>query len=159
MLHFSKKKPDTELNSGFKVDPVIVLRLHAITLWILLLATGCTSIQDDNGQPPDEVIYAAGERVSRCNLKSHLKCIYLTGAETIGDGRRVKWTRHWFRMSYIGRACEAQYGETTGIILESLFAIPHYAGIAIGNTMSLLLYTSDPYAWDVTKETGDIGQD
>ncbi len=104
---------------------------------------GCTAIQGDQGQPTDEILFAAGQQVSECTFKAHMQCIYLTASETIDDGRQAKWTRHWFRMSYIGRACEAQYGKTTGIVLESLFAIPHYLGIAIGNTLSVVQYPLD----------------
>ncbi len=71
--------------------------------------------------------------VSACNIVEHMRCVYLTGKETIDDGLERKWTRHWFRMSYIGKACERQHGRTTAVILETLFAIPHYFMIGIGN--------------------------
>ena len=64
--------------------------------------------------------------INQCNIIDHFKCIYLTGKETLSDGYERKWTRHWFRMSYIGKACEQQHGRTTAVILESLFALPHY---------------------------------
>ncbi len=133
---------------GSRLD--IVTRFLVGTALLILLSTGCTSIRDENGQPTDEVLYAAGAQVSRCNFKAHLQCIYVTASETIVDGRQLKWTRHWFRMSYIGRACEEQYGKTTGIALETLFAIPHYLGIAIGNSLSVLLYPLGPVENDDT---------
>ena len=125
-------------------------QFYVATALIFSLAAGCTSIRDENGQPSDEVLYAAGQQVSRCNFKAHLQCIYVTASETIVDGRQLKWTRHWFRMSYIGRACEEQYGKTTGVALETLFAIPHYFGIAVGNTLSVLLYPLGPVESDGT---------
>lgn len=73
-----------------------------------------------------------------CNIIEHAKCIYITGKETMQDGLNRKWTRHWFRMSYIGKACEKEHGRTTAVILESLFAIPHYFFIAIGNGVAAI---------------------
>ena len=99
-----------------------IILLFSISFLVL---GGCTSIQS----MPD----IQEDRLTGCNFVQHLRCIYLTGGETIDDGLQLKWTRHWFQMSYIGRACERQYGRTVALILESLFAIPHYAFIAIGN--------------------------
>jgi hypothetical protein len=82
--------------------------------------------------------------VSECSFTAHMTCIYVTGSETIRDGRQLKWTRHWFRMSYIGRSCEEQHGRSAGIFVESVFAIPHYVGIGIANTLSVLLYPLGP---------------
>jgi hypothetical protein len=81
---------------------------------------------------------------SSCNFTGHLQCIYLTGKETLSDGLEGKWTRHWFRMSYIGRACEQQYGRTTGVVLESLFALPHYFLIGIGNGAAAMVAPFNP---------------
>lgn len=102
----------------------------AISLWFLMLA-GCTSIQ-----PMPEI---QEDRLSGCNFVQHLRCIYLTGGETIDDGLQMKWTRHWFQMSYIGKACERQHGRTVAVILETLFAIPHYTFIAIGNGLAAVV--------------------
>lgn len=83
---------------------------------------------------------AAGfTEVSACNITEHMRCIYLTGKETISDGLERKWTRHWFRMSYIGMACERQHGRTTAVILETLFALPHYFAMGIGNAGAAIL--------------------
>ena len=76
--------------------------------------------------------------IGGCNIIEHMKCVYITGKETLQDGLQGKWTRHWFRMSYIGRACEREYGSTLAILLESLFAIPHYTLIAIGNSIAAI---------------------
>jgi len=131
-----------ELRMAAEVDFCIDIK-HITAVLLVTLAASCTAIQDDQGQPTDEVLFAAGQQVGKCTFKAHMQCIYLTASETIDDGRQVKWTRHWFRMSYIGRACEAQYGKATGIALESLFAIPHYLGIGVGNTLSVFLYPFD----------------
>lgn len=98
-----------------------------LILAICLCAVACTSVKPMPEDPPGLT------EVDACNLNGHLRCIYLTGKETIDDGLQRKWTRHWFRMSYIGKACERQHGRTTAVILESLFAVPHYFSMAIGN--------------------------
>ncbi len=78
--------------------------------------------------------------MNACNPRGHLQCIYLTGRETLEDAAQLQWTRHWWRMSYIGRACEQQYGRRTGVILEAAFALPHYSAMAIGNALGTLSY-------------------
>jgi len=78
--------------------------------------------------------------VNRCTPWHHLKCIYITGKEVFKDGKDGRSTRHWWRMSYIGRACVNEYGTIVGTIYEGLFAIPHYISIAIGNVVGLFAY-------------------
>ncbi len=78
--------------------------------------------------------------VNRCTLRDHLKCVYITGREVYSDGSVGKTTRHWWRMSYIGRACVAQYGLILGTIYEAIFAVPHYISIALGNGFGILVY-------------------
>jgi len=73
------------------------------------------------------------ETVNKCTPLDHLKCIYITGSETIEDGLKGEATRHWWRMSYIGQACTKQYGTTFGYIFEGVFAIPHYITMALVN--------------------------
>lgn len=73
--------------------------------------------------------------VGHCHPIDHLKCIYRTGLETIEDGSNAEWTRHWWRTSYIGKACIKDLGSVGGYILEGIFAIPHYIGVGIGNTI------------------------
>ncbi|MFS4469741.1 hypothetical protein [Maribacter sp. 2210JD10-5] len=81
--------------------------------------------------------------MNRCTPFQHLKCVYITGKEVFKDGRAGKSTRHWWRMSYIGRACVDQYGTVAGNIYEGLFAIPHYSAMAVGNIVGLLAYAVD----------------
>lgn len=100
------------------------------------LLVACTSV----APYPDDAVPLANQIVNQCSFRAHLQCIGLTGKETLADGANLQWTRHWGRMSYIGQACEKQYGRTTGLILESLFAIPHYSAIAIGNSAATLAY-------------------
>lgn len=104
-----------------------------ILLLCVVLMTACSGIQ------PMRDGYSDNDLPNACNFKEHLKCIALTGKETIEDGFEGKFTRHWGRMSYIGKACEKRYGRTTAVILESLFAIPHYTLIAFGNSVTGLL--------------------
>ncbi len=91
---------------------------------------------DQPGAGPSPAVLA----VDACNLRGHLQCIHLTARDTLADGAQLQWTRHWWRMSYIGQACERQYGRTTGLIVESLFAIPHYSAMAIGNGLATFAY-------------------
>lgn len=92
----------------------------------------CTSIKQ---MPADSIGLTA---ISSCNVIEQVKCAILTTKETIDDGGNGEWTRHWFRMSYIGKTCEKQYGRTTAVILESIFAVPHYSIIAISNSISAI---------------------
>lgn len=78
--------------------------------------------------------------VNRCTPWHHLKCVYITGKEVFKDGKEGRSSRHWWRMSYIGKACVDQYGKFLGTIYESLFAIPHYMAMAVGNGVGLLSY-------------------
>ena len=78
--------------------------------------------------------------VNRCTPKHHLRCIYITGVEVYKDGASGKSTRHWWRMSYIGRACANQYGNFLGNLYEAFFAVPHYIAIAAGNIVGLVAY-------------------
>jgi hypothetical protein len=78
--------------------------------------------------------------VNRCTPWHHLRCIYITGKEVFKDGKNGKATRHWWRMSYVGRVCVDKYGKFLGTIYESLFAIPHYAAMAVGNAVGFAAY-------------------
>lgn len=78
--------------------------------------------------------------VFKCTPWHHLKCVYITGTEVYKDGSEGKSTRHWWRMSYIGRACTTSHGTTFGKIFEGFFAVPHYFGVAIGNGIGYLVY-------------------
>lgn len=108
------------------------LRSHLATIFsallIMALFSGCTSISTH----PKSIDVA--NIPTACNFREHLKCISLTSRETVQDSYEGKFTRHWFKMSYIGQACEKEHGRTVGVLLEGLFAIPHYTAIAIGNS-------------------------
>lgn len=87
-----------------------------------------------------EDLYGQGTLlVDQCTPWHHLKCIYITGVEVFEDGSEGKSTRHWRRMSYIGRACTATYGPVFGKIFEAVFAVPHYIGVAIGNGIGFMV--------------------
>ncbi|WP_378174290.1 hypothetical protein [Aquimarina sp. SS2-1] len=90
----------------------------------------------------EEIDYTMGEfaTVDQCSLRGHLRCVYTTGKEVYRDGRNGHKTIHWWRMSYIGRACARRFGKQTGIFYEALFAIPHYIGIFIGNVAGYCVY-------------------
>ena len=78
--------------------------------------------------------------VNRCTPWHHLKCVYITAKEVYKDGKEGRSTRHWWRMSYIGKACSNKYGMVLGTIYESLFAIPHYMTMALVNALGLVAY-------------------
>ena len=95
-----------------------------------------------------------GERVvNKCTPWHHLKCVYITGTEVYMDGSEGNRTRHWWRMSYIGRACTAQYGTRFGRVFEGVFVIPHYIGVAIGNGIGYMTYLvrGSPHKIEVRK--------
>ncbi|MHA7057466.1 hypothetical protein ACWGOQ_0009635 [Aquimarina sp. M1] len=78
--------------------------------------------------------------VDQCSLKGHLRCVYTTGKEVYRDGRQGRKTNHWWRMSYIGRACTRKWGKRAGIFYEALFVLPHYLGIFIGNLVGYCMF-------------------
>ncbi|MFD2562262.1 hypothetical protein [Aquimarina rubra] len=78
--------------------------------------------------------------VDQCSLRGHLRCVYTTGKEVYRDGRQGRKTIHWWRMSYIGRACTRKWGKGAGVFYEALFAVPHYIGILIGNLAGYLMF-------------------
>lgn len=80
------------------------------------------------------------QSVNRCTPKHHLRCIYITGVEVYNDGKEGKSTRHWWRMSYIGKACVNQYGKVIGTLYEAFFAVPHYIAIAAGNMIGIFAH-------------------
>jgi hypothetical protein len=80
------------------------------------------------------------KKVNKCTPWHHLQCVYITGTEVYKDGSEGKSTRHWWRMSYIGRACAAQHGTVFGKVFEGFFAIPHYISIGIGNGVGYMVY-------------------
>ncbi len=76
--------------------------------------------------------------VQQCSPKGHWQCVKLTAEEAFFDGVRGKWSRHWWRMSYIGRACKHEKGKAAGHILEGIFAVPHYIGVGIMNVTGFI---------------------
>lgn len=86
-------------------------------------------------------LFERGTRnVNKCTPWHHMQCVYITANEVYKDGSEGKSTRHWWRMSYIGRACSAQHGRVIGKIFEGFFAIPHYITMGIGNGIGYTVY-------------------
>lgn len=105
-----------------------------ILFLILLILNSCSSYtkkEEAKNNLPE---------VGHCHPIDHLKCIYRTGIETIEDGTNAEWTRHWWTTSYIGKACIKDLGPAGGYIMEGVFAIPHYIGVGIGNTIGYGVY-------------------
>ncbi|MBL4592702.1 MAG: hypothetical protein JKX68_02680 [Flavobacteriales bacterium] len=87
------------------------------------------------------LIYEKGlTTVNHCTPWHHAQCVLITGTEVYEDGRDGKKGRHWWRMSYIGRACTDKYGKVLGTIFEGIWAIPHYTGVVIGSGFGYLVY-------------------
>ncbi len=82
------------------------------------------------------------KNVNHCTPWDHMKCVMITGTEVYEDGRDGKKVRHWWRMSYIGRACTDRHGKVFGTIFEGIWAIPHYTGVAIGSGFGYLVYAA-----------------
>ena len=78
--------------------------------------------------------------VNKCTPLDHIRCVLITSAEVYEDGKSGKATRHWWKMSYIGRACVAEHGEVIGKLMEGIFAIPHYTTMAIVNSIGVIVY-------------------
>ena len=75
-----------------------------------------------------------------CSHRGHVECIRITGREVFQHGAEGRWSEHWWRMSYIGRACEERLGRPKGVALESLFALPHYMAMGVMNVAGLVKY-------------------
>jgi len=91
-----------------------------------------------------EQFQRGAKNVNKCTPWHHLQCVFITGSEVYQDGRYGKPTRHWWRMSYIGRACSDQYGKTFGHIFEGLFVVPHYIGVGLGNGIGFIVHLLRP---------------
>ena len=98
------------------------------------------TIQDsvDDGKVKKAII------INNCTPKAHLQCVYLTTSEVYEEGRNGKRSRHWWRMSYIGRACTDRHGKGFGKFFEAMFAIPHYTMMAMVNGVGLIAYVVKP---------------
>lgn len=75
-----------------------------------------------------------------CSHRGHVECIRITGREVFQHGAEGRWSEHWWRMSYIGRACEERLGRPKGVFLETLFAVPHYMAMGVMNVAGLTKY-------------------
>jgi len=75
-----------------------------------------------------------------CSHRGHVECIRITGREVFQHGAEGRWSEHWWRMSYIGRACEERLGRPKGVFLETLFAVPHYMAMGVMNAAGLTKY-------------------
>ena len=75
-----------------------------------------------------------------CSHRGHVECIRITGREVFRHGAEGRWSEHWWRMSYIGRACEERLGRPKGVFLETLFALPHYMAMGVMNVAGFTKY-------------------
>ncbi len=75
-----------------------------------------------------------------CSHRGHVECIRIAGREVFKHGSEGRWSEHWWRMSYIGRACEEKLGRPKGVFLESLFAVPHYMAMGVINVAGFTKY-------------------
>ena len=119
---------------------MLVMKVKSIIFLLFLFGT---STAKSYNLPTDtvEVIYEKGlNTVNQCTPWDHMKCVMITGTEVFEDGRDGKKVRHWWRMSYIGRACSDRYGTTFGKIFEGIWVVPHYTGVAIGSSFGYLVY-------------------
>ena len=117
------------------------IRLYILITSFLLSISGFSQIQTIQSDSLVSIASERGERiVNKCTPWHHAMCVYITGTEVYADGSEGESTRHWWRMSYIGRACTEKYGSRFGKIFEGVFAIPHYIGVAIGNGIGYMVY-------------------
>jgi hypothetical protein len=91
-----------------------------------------------------------------CSHRGHVECIRITGREVFQHGAEGRWSEHWWRMSYIGRACEERLGRPKGVFLESLFALPHYMAMGVMNLAGLTKYAFT--GKDVSDGMGSTGE-
>ena len=111
-----------------------------LSVFALLSLNLPTIAQPDSIQLPDSISTGMYAKVNQCTPWHHLKCIYTTGKETYRDARSGKKTKHWWTMSYIGRACTSTYGKFFGIIYEVIFVLPHYIGVAIATGFGHIVF-------------------
>jgi hypothetical protein len=86
------------------------------------------------------VAQEAENPIQYCNRKGHALCVKITAKEVFEDGSKGKWSRHWKRMSYIGKACVSEHGEEKGKALEAVFAPGHYFAMFWVNVAGLTKY-------------------
>lgn len=121
---------------SMKVRLLFILCFSVTTIDLCLAQKSVPKVTDSLSQN----LYGKGTQlVDQCTPWHHLKCVYITGVEVYEDGSEGRSTRHWWRMSYIGRACSDAHGPVFGKIFEAVFAIPHYIGVAIGNGIGFMV--------------------
>ena len=137
----------SSLNLQISASEIIIPRLSSILFIFIMTSLLCvaqhieeTSVDSLSG----EQFQRGAKNVNKCTPWHHLQCVYITGSEVYQDGRNGKHTRHWWRMSYIGRACSDQYGKTFGHIFEGLFVVPHYIGVGLGNGIGFIVHLLRP---------------
>ena len=117
------------------------VRLYILIASFLFSISGFSQIHTTQNDSLVSIASERGERiVNKCTPWHHAMCVYITGTEVYADGSEGTSTRHWWRMSYIGRACTEKYGTRFGKIFEGIFAIPHYIGVAFGNGIGYMVY-------------------
>jgi hypothetical protein len=52
------------------------------------------------------------------------------------------FSKHWFKMSYIGRACINKHGKRVGVFMETVWAVPHYLGVGMFNVIGYTIYVA-----------------
>ena len=110
------------------------MKLHHITLLFVVLSYSFFNEASASHSNDSLDLYQKGNNsVNQCTPWHHLQCVVITGTEVYEDGRDGKKGRHWWRMSYIGKACTDKHGRFLGIIFEGIWAVPHYTGVVIGS--------------------------
>lgn|GEM_PF-1166983 len=71
------------------------------------------------------------------SVDGHAQCVRITGREVFHHGLEGRWSPHWWRMSYVGRACERENGRKRAVAYEALFAFPHYTSMFFINVAGL----------------------
>jgi len=104
-----------------------MLRFLLITFLVSLSVLGFSQEAEENP-------------VQFCNHKGHALCIKITAKEVFADGANGKWSHHWKRMSYIGKACVKEHGKKKGKALEAVFAPGHYFAMFWVNVAGLTKY-------------------
>lgn len=116
------------------------MRLLLVIMLLVYMKSGAQQVLKANDSLSTSLFERGTRNVNKCTPWHHMQCVYITATEVYKDGSEGKSTRHWWRMSYIGKACTAQHGTVFGRIFEGFFAIPHYIGIGIGNSIGYMKY-------------------
>lgn len=87
--------------------------------------------------------------------QGHAQCVRITGKEVFNHGLEGRWSPNWWRMSYIGRACERENGRKKAVAYEALFAFPHYTSMFFINVAGLTKRAFTPRKKRVKHEQDD----